>query len=105
MPNNLNSNPNLQSPNNSYSIIEDNLEGLHNVDLNTSEWNISPGNVHSEPIPKSLNFKPNVPKMKLPAFLQSKGGKRRKSSKKRVTKRVTKRTKSKRATRHIKHKN
>ena len=90
--------PNL---NNSFNILNTNLEGLHTINTNTPEWNITPGNTHPERVPLSLQYKPNVPKLRLPAFLQAKGGKRRT---KRTTKRVTKRA-TKRVTKRIKRKN
>jgi hypothetical protein len=82
-----------KSLNNTHNILNTNLNNLHTVDLNTPEWNITPGNSSNEKIPKSLNFKPIVPKMKLPDFLQKKGGRR-------TAKRVTKK-----AARTIKRKN
>ena len=63
-----------KSLNNTYNILNTNLNNLHTVNINSPEWNITPGNRHPERIPRSLNFKPVVPKMKLPAFLR--GGKR-----------------------------
>lgn len=79
--------------NNSYNINESNLEGLHSVNIHSPNWNISPGNTYPERIPLSLQFKPDVPKLKLPAFLQGKG---RRTHRRRATKRATK---------HIKRKN
>jgi hypothetical protein len=75
--------------NTSHNFYESNLEGLHEVNLNASNWNISPGNTHPEKIPMSLQFKPNVPKMKLPAFLQGRGRRtRRRGARKSSTKRI-----------------
>lgn len=90
-----------KSLNNTHNILNTNLNNLHIVDLNTPEWNITPGNSSNEKIPRSLNFKPTVPKMKLPDFLQKRGGRR---TRRRVTKRITKKT-ARIIKRNIKRKN
>ncbi len=79
--------------NNSFNILNTNLEGLQKININTPEWNISPGNRIQERIPLSLQYKPNVPKMMLPAFLQTKGGRR--TRRRRSTKHSTRRMKRK----------
>jgi hypothetical protein len=55
--------------NTSFNLTPENLENLHTVNTGTPEWEIQVGNrAQNEKIPRSLEWRPVVPKMKLPPF-------------------------------------
>jgi hypothetical protein len=91
---------NIKTPlNNTFNIMNEDLENLKTINIGTPEWNILVGNKNrNETIPRNLQWRPRAPKMKLPAYLMTaKGGRR--TRKMRPTKKMrSRRSTSKRST-------